>query len=162
LQMVIAACKQLSIPCIVDSRYNVLAFQGATLVKQNESEVAAALGYNSLDSASLPEAGHRLLEKLDAAAVLITRGPEEALLFERPDKVTSIAVTNISEVFDVTGAGDTAVVTAALALATGATFIEASRLANFAAGVVVKKPGTSTLTPAELTEAIGVYHENRR
>jgi bifunctional ADP-heptose synthase (sugar kinase/adenylyltransferase) len=81
-------------------------------------------------------------------------------LFEPPDRVTDIAVTNVSEVFDVTGAGDTAVVTAALALATGASMSDAARLANFAAGVVVKKPGTATLTPAELKEAIGVYYEN--
>ena len=160
LRVVLDACQQQGIPCVVDSRYNILAFTGATLVKQNEAEVAAALGYESLDSAALVAAGFSLLEKLNARAVLITRGPEGMSLFERPAKVTHIPVTNVSEVFDVTGAGDTAVVTAALALAEGASFVDAARLANFAAGVVVKKLGTATTTPEELQEAIGAYHEN--
>lgn len=156
----IEACRRRSIPCIVDSRYNILSFRGVTLVKQNESEVAAALGYDSLDQAALLGAGHKLLEQMEAQAILITRGPDGMSLFERPDKVTHIPVTNVSEVFDVTGAGDTAVVTVALALAGGASYLDAARLANFAAGIVVKKPGTATTTPEELKDAIGGYHEN--
>lgn len=157
---VIEACRRRAIPCIVDSRYNILAFRGVTLVKQNEAEVAAALGYGALDEAGLLAAGHELLRRMEAEAVLITRGPDGMSLFEWPGKVTHIPVTNVSEVFDVTGAGDTAVVTVALALAAGASFLDAAKLANFAAGIVVKKPGTATTTPGELKDAIGGYHEN--
>ncbi|WP_413782261.1 bifunctional heptose 7-phosphate kinase/heptose 1-phosphate adenyltransferase [Anaeroselena agilis] len=161
--MVIAACRRRDIPCIVDSRYNILAFAGATVVKQNEAEVAAALGYKNLDAESaLVEAGERMLAAMQAEALLLTRGPDGMSLFEAGGRVTHIPVSNVSEVFDVTGAGDTAVVTAALALAAGASYVEAARLANFAAGIVVKKPGTATTTTAELREAVGVYNENNR
>jgi rfaE bifunctional protein kinase chain/domain len=161
--MVIAACRRRGIPCIVDSRYNILAFKGATVVKQNEAEVAAALGYKTLDTIeALEEAGRRMQETMAAAAILLTRGPEGMSLFEAGGKVTHIPVSNASEVFDVTGAGDTAVVTAALALAAGASFAEAARLANFAAGIVVKKPGTATTTTAELREAVGAYHDSHK
>lgn len=160
MRLVVDSCRRRAIPCIVDSRYNILAFSGVTLVKQNEAEVAAALGYETLDDVSLLQAGKHLLAVMQAEAIMITRGPEGMSLFERTDKVTHIPVTNISEVFDVTGAGDTAVVTAALALASGASYLEATRLANFAAGLVVKKPGTATTSLAELKEAVGRYHEN--
>lgn len=161
--MVIAACHRRGIPCIVDSRYNILAFAGATVVKQNEAEVAAALGYKTLDAAgALEEAGNLMLAAMRAEAILLTRGPDGMSLFETGGKVTHIPVSNVSEVFDVTGAGDTAVVTVALALAAGASYVDAARLANFAAGIVVKKPGTATTTTAELREAVGAYHENHR
>ncbi len=113
-----------------------------------------------LTRAALLAAGHELLEKMAAEAVLITRGPDGMSLFERPDRVTHIPVTNVSEVFDVTGAGDTAVVTVALALAAGASYLDAAKLANFAAGIVVKKPGTAATSPEELKDAIGGYHED--
>jgi len=153
--LVISACRRLGIPCIVDSRYNILAFAGATVVKQNEAEVSAALGYKTLDGDTLLEAGHRMLEAMAAEAVMLTRGPDGMSLFEATGRVTHIPVADVSEVFDVTGAGDTAVVTAALALAAGASYVEATRLANIAAGVVVRKPGTATTTAAELREAVG-------
>lgn len=159
-QLVIASCREHDIPCIVDSRYNIMAFNGVTLVKQNEAEAAAALGLEALDDAALAAAGNQLLEKLAAKAVLITRGPDGMSLFEESGKVSHIPVTNVSEVFDVTGAGDTVVVTVALAMAAGASYLDAARLANFAAGIVVKKPGTATTTPTELKEAIGAYHED--
>jgi rfaE bifunctional protein kinase chain/domain len=160
LRTVIDSCRENSIPCIVDSRYNILAFKGVTVVKQNEAEVAAALAYPNLEGANLLKAGTTLLDLMDAQAILITRGPDGMSLFERTGSVTHIPVTNVSEVFDVTGAGDTAVVTVALALAAGASYIDAACLANFAAGVVVRKPGTSTTNPEELRAAIGAYHEN--
>ncbi|MPN36635.1 Bifunctional protein HldE [bioreactor metagenome] len=83
-------------------------------------------------------------------------------LFEADGKFTHIPVTNKSEVYDVTGAGDTVVAAMILALAAGAKYPDAARLSNFAAGVVVKKPGTATTTPDELRETIGEHHENNR
>jgi rfaE bifunctional protein kinase chain/domain len=154
MQEVIRLCRDLGKPCIVDSRYNILAYQGVTVIKQNESEAAKAVGYEITDEASLIRAGKFLLESLGAEAVLISRGPEGMSLFENTGAVIHIPVTNKSEVYDVTGAGDTVVATMILALAAGAGFAEAARLSNFAAGVVVRKLGTATASPAELKQAI--------
>lgn len=156
---VIAACRTRGIPSIVDSRYNIHDYSGITVVKQNESEAAAAIGCPALDDQTLLVAGRELLRRLNAAAVLITRGPDGMTLFENTGAVTHIPVVNKSEVYDVTGAGDTVVATVALALAAGASYQEAAELATFAAGVVVRKPGTATTTPDELKTAIGEYHE---
>ncbi|MBP2654186.1 MAG: PfkB domain protein [Firmicutes bacterium] len=160
-RLVLDECRAANIPCIVDSRYDILSFAGVTLVKQNEAEAAAAVGYTSLDGDKLLAAGKELLAKLGAKVVMITQGAEGMSLFEA-DRVTHIPVSNVSEVYDVSGAGDTVVVATALALAAGASYVEAAQLANFAAGVVVRKPGTATTTVTELKEAIGEYHENCR
>lgn len=159
MRAVIEACRRIGIPCIVDSRYNIMAYTGITVVKQNESEAAAALGYKSLDEEGLMSAGRTILERLAAEAVLITRGPDGMTLFEKGKQPVHIPVTNKSEVYDVTGAGDTVVAAMTLALAAGASYLEAACLANFAAGVVVRKPGTATATLEELQEAIGEQHE---
>ena len=154
---IIAICRQKNIPCIVDSRYNVMDYTGITVVKQNESEAAAAVGYPLSDTATLLKAGQDILEKLQAQAVLITRGPDGMSLFEATGKVTHIPVTNKSEVYDVTGAGDTVVAMMILALTAGMSYEIAARLANFAAGVVVRKLGTATTTLEEIGQAIGEY-----
>lgn len=151
----IAMCRQAGIPCMVDSRYNILAFTGVTAVKQNEAEAAAALGCGELaDDNAIAAAGRQLLSRLDATAVLITRGPAGMTLVARDGAVSHIPVTNKSEVYDVTGAGDTVVVTFVLALTAGASYEEAARLANFAAGVVVRKMGTATADATELKQAV--------
>jgi len=156
---VIDICQARNIPCMVDSRYNIMAYHGVTVVKQNESEAAKAVGYDIIDQGTLQSAGSTILEKLDAQAVLITLGPDGMGLFEKSGKFTQIPVTNKSEVYDVTGAGDTVVSTMILALAAGASYEHAARLSNFAAGIVVKKPGTATTTPSELRLAIREHFE---
>ncbi|MGI6092258.1 MAG: carbohydrate kinase [Veillonellaceae bacterium] len=160
IRTAIDCCNEVGIPCIVDSRYNVMAYNGVIVVKQNESEAAAAVGLESLDSQSLVAAGKTILQRLNAQAVLITQGPDGMTLFEATGKYTHIPVTNKSEVYDVTGAGDTVVAAMTLALAAKADYVDAARLSNFAAGVVVKKPGTATTTPDELRQALGEHNEN--
>ena len=159
LQAAIEACKLHGKPSIVDSRYKVMEYKGVTLVKQNESEAAAAVGLKELNEQSLLEAGKSILADLQAEAVLITQGPDGMTLFERSGKVIHIPVTNVSEVYDVTGAGDTVVAAMILAVAAGAAYEEAACLANFAAGIVVRKPGTATATPKELQEVLGGHYE---
>lgn len=150
----IALCRQAGLPCMVDSRYNILAFRGVTAVKQNEAEAAAALGAGELrGDAAIAAAGRELMARLDAQAALITRGPDGMTLVDKSG-ASHIPVTNKSEVYDVTGAGDTVVVTFVLALTAGASYEEAARLANFAAGVVVRKMGTATADAAELQQAL--------
>lgn len=156
-ETIINGCKRQQIPCIVDSRYNIMEYIGVSVVKQNESELAAAVGYPVEDQESLSQAGMTVLKALDAQAVLITRGPDGMTLFEQNGDVTHIPVTNKSEVYDVTGAGDTVVATLILALSAGVPMVEAAKLSNFAAGIVVRKLGTATTTPTELENAILNY-----
>lgn len=152
---VIAWCNEQGIPCMVDSRYDILSYTHVTLVKQNESEAAAAVGFPDLAENRLLDAGQKLLDQLKAQAVLITQGAEGMTLFEQDGRKTHIHVSNVSEVYDVSGAGDTVVVTMMLAIAAGADYPTAAKLANVAAGIVVRKSGTATTNPHELKQSIG-------
>ncbi|MCK5551802.1 MAG: carbohydrate kinase, partial [Deltaproteobacteria bacterium] len=98
-------------------------------------------------------AGEILLDRFRSQAVLITLGEEGMALFERGKQAINIP-TGKREVYDVTGAGDTVVAVITLAMAVGASFGEAAVIANYAAGIVVGKVGTATVTPDELKEAI--------
>ncbi len=127
------------------------SYRGARLVTPNLKEAIELAGLGR--EVSPGRLGRTLLGKWGADAVLITRGEEGMCLFERRKKMFQIP-TVAREVFDVSGAGDTVVGTAALALASGADLREAARMANCAAGVVVGKLGTATLTRDELENAL--------
>jgi rfaE bifunctional protein kinase chain/domain len=99
------------------------------------------------------EVGKQLLERFASQAILITRGEEGMVLFGRDGAVIAVP-TVAKEVYDVTGAGDTVISALTLALAAGSTFPEAAVLANYAAGIVVGKVGTATVTPDELQKAL--------
>ena len=161
-EWVISECRKLDIPCIVDSRYDIFAFKGATVIKQNEAEAAAALGIEQIGDEDLEQAGLKLCHQLAARSLLLTRGAQGMTLFEDSDTITHIPVANVSEVYDVSGAGDTVVAVMALALAGGLGYMEAAQLANIAAGVVVRKFGTATASPAELAEAWKQYRTGGR
>ena len=128
---------------------NFRHYDGATLVKPNLEAAAAASGVEIVDEPSLARAGQGLLEQWRCEAVLISRGEEGMTLFRKNQSMKHFT-TAAREVFDVTGAGDTALAAAALALAAGAHFEEAAVLANRAAGIVVGKLGTATASAAEL------------
>jgi rfaE bifunctional protein kinase chain/domain len=139
---------------VVDpKKRNFPHYRGITLATPNLLEAADAAGVDVHDDASLRLAGQRLLEKWDAEAVLITRGEHGMTLCARNTAARHFP-TAARQVFDVTGAGDTVVAACALALAAGATLEEAARLANHAAGVVVGKIGTATLSAPELRHAL--------
>jgi D-glycero-beta-D-manno-heptose-7-phosphate kinase len=142
-------------PILVDTRYRLLDYRGLTACTPNESEVDQALGVRINDNTrTLERAGREILERTSMRAVLITRGSRGMALFE-PDKPTvHIPIAGSDEIADVTGAGDTVMATVTLALAAGASFEQAARLANFAGSVVVMKRGTATVSPAELREAV--------
>lgn len=130
--------------------HNPLAWPAPTAVKPNRSEAFLAAGMPFTDDpAALDVLGPALLELWRAGMVLITLGEHGMELFE-PAGHRYHSPTKAREVFDVSGAGDTAIAVFTLALASGASPIEATELANHAAGVVVGKLGTATLTPAEL------------
>lgn len=140
---------------LVDSRYALAEFSGMTACTPNESEVEALLGVRIGDDPhALEEAGRRLLERLRCQAVLVTRGSRGMALFQQRKPTEHISIVGSDQVTDTTGAGDTVIATFALALGAGATFSEAAHLANHAAGLVVMKRGTATVSGAELAAAI--------
>ena len=142
-------------PVVVDSRHRLLDYRGATLLTPNVSEAEEACGMRFHDEEALVRAGWALMRQLQPAGLLITRGPEGMSLFERDGRVTHIPAANRLDVFDVSGAGDTVVATVALGLASNLALLPAAHLANHAAGVVVRKVGTATVSPEELRASIG-------
>lgn len=138
----------------VDSQGDLFKFRGFTLVKSNLQEAEAVVGRPLAGEASLRRAGHQLVRRLKAGAVLITRGGEGMSLFQQDGSDLHVPAVNRSEVFDVTGAGDTVIATATLALSAGAPMAQAVTLANHAAGLVVRKLGNATTTQEELGRSI--------
>jgi len=144
------------VPVTVDSRYGLLGFRGMTAVTPNEPEVEAALGITiGHDRARLESAGRTLLRRLGVRAVLVTRGSDGMALFEPRRPTLHVPIYGTDQVADVTGAGDTVIATFTLALAAGATPVQASLLANYAGGIVVMKRGTATVSEPELRRAVG-------
>ncbi|MBP3231861.1 MAG: carbohydrate kinase [Anaerovibrio sp.] len=143
-----------SIPVIVDSRYDIWRFKSVDYIKQNDAELAAAVGRGLDSEADLVAAGKELLAKMSAKGVLITRGEDGMTLFGADGSVNNIPVSDKSEVFDVSGAGDTCVATVMLALAAGVEPLAAATLSNIASGIAVRKMGTSTVSAQELRDYI--------
>jgi rfaE bifunctional protein kinase chain/domain len=124
------------------------------VITPNTTEAGEAVGRELADAAALEQAGWELLRRLEARAVMITRGEEGISLFEKGLQQSRHIPAVAREVFDVTGAGDTVIATFTLALAAGMSLFDATRTANLAAGIVVGKLGTSTVTQDELREAL--------
>jgi D-glycero-beta-D-manno-heptose-7-phosphate kinase len=148
-----ARARKVSITC--DSRHRLKGFTGVTAITPNLEEAEEMAGQR-LDGGAIPleEAGRRMLQSLGCQAVLITRGSRGMTLLEQGVRPFDIPVYGGDQVADVTGAGDTVIATFTLALAAGATFRAAALLANCAAGLVVMKRGTATVTADELRHAI--------
>lgn len=140
---------------VLDSRYSILSYSGFTSATPNEPEVEAALGVRiGHDEATLENAGRKLMGKLGARALLMTRGKDGMALFEPRRSTEHIPIYGSDAIADVTGAGDTVISAYTLALGAGASFLEAARLANYAGGIVVMKRGTATVSRDELAEAV--------
>lgn len=157
-QKVISAARRKDIPVVVDPKpENFGHYRKVTTVTPNMKEALESAGVRSVrNEAELEMLGEKLLRKIDAKSVLITRGEKGMSLFERHKPVYHIP-TRAREVFDVTGAGDTVISTMALALAGRATLHTAAELANFAAGIVVAKLGTATVNAQELLKAVSQH-----
>lgn len=151
--LLIDYCRAHDIPSIVDSRYAVRRFSGIGYVKQNDAEIAAAMGCELVTTEDIVRAAEELRQELAAKGVLVTRGELGMVLVEH-GTVHEIPVSDKSEVFDVSGAGDTCVAAVILALAAGVAPATAARLSNIASGIAVRKLGTSTVSVRELAEAI--------
>jgi len=141
------------IPCVVDPKEeHFQRYRGVTVITPNLAEASQAWGRRIRSHEDLIEAGFGLRQKLDAGAVLITRGEEGMSLFTS-DGHTHFP-TRARRVYDVTGAGDTVVATIAVALAARAPLPEACVLANHAAGLVVAELGTAAASAAMLVESL--------
>jgi rfaE bifunctional protein kinase chain/domain len=137
----------------VDSRYRLGEFKGIYGMTPNQEE-AEALAGSRLDSESaLLAAGKDLLARFELELLLITQGSRGMALFAK-EGCSLIPVFGSAQVADVTGAGDTVIGTLSLALAAGASPLEAALLANLAGGLVVMKTGTATIGPEELRGAV--------
>jgi rfaE bifunctional protein kinase chain/domain len=138
----------------VDSQGDLLKFRGFALVKCNRSEAEAQLGKPLLRDADFEHAGAQLLPDLAAGALVITRGPDGMTVIGQGQPAAHLPATNRSEVFDATGAGDTVIAVLTQALVAGLDLRTAAHLANTAAGLVVRRLGNATVTPAELVAAL--------
>ncbi|MGB7845529.1 MAG: PfkB family carbohydrate kinase [Candidatus Acidiferrum sp.] len=173
-ERILHACHQLKVPVFVKpKRSRLLAYRGARAVVCNAEEASFYVTRPLNDEKSVEEAGRALLAHFGCAAVVITRGERGMSIFEESSPrhlvipATSFEVTYARvgqpgvergvtgrQFFDVTGAGDTVLSVLSLAMAAGATLPEAAFLANIAAGVVVGKLGTASVSPAELAAAL--------
>lgn len=148
-----------ALPVLVDSRTRVAEFREATGCTPNQEELERALGLEPLEATeAIATAGRRLLRRTRNRAVLVTRGARGMSLLERGRPPLHIAAYGSDEVADVTGAGDTVIAVFTLALVSAATFADAARLANYAAGCVVMKAGTATVSCEEVIDAIREDH----
>jgi len=138
----------------VDSQGDLALFHGFDIVKCNQPEAEDALRRPLQSEADFEGGLFQLLSELKAKAVIVTRSAEGMSVATRDGEYAHIPVTNTSEVFDVTGAGDTVIALVTLGLAAGADLFDAARLANYGAGVVVRKWGNAILKPGELQEAL--------
>ncbi len=167
---VLHACQRLGVPAFVKPKWSRMPiYRGATAVVCNRAEAGFLVTRSLDDDAAVEEAGRALLAHFGCAGVVITRGAQGLTVCEHdiPKSFHTAAVSHERplglsaeggrdpgargrQVFDVTGAGDTVLATLALAVAAGATLREGALLGNFAAGVVVGKLGTATVSPSEL------------
>jgi len=149
--------KKRKVPIFVDPKVGHFPYyKNVTLMTPNHLEVAQAMGRVVQDVRDVEEAGRALLKKMACEALLITRGERGMSLFERG--ATGVQVTHIpteaKDVFDVTGAGDTVIAALALAVCAGASWVDAARLANCAAGLAVGIVGTAAISKDALKQAL--------
>jgi D-beta-D-heptose 7-phosphate kinase/D-beta-D-heptose 1-phosphate adenosyltransferase len=130
-------------------------YAGATVITPNKREASWAAGIEIVDDASLMKAGQKLLESVPVQRVLVSCGKEGMVLFEQGKEPRQVSA-EARQVYDVSGAGDTVLAVLGLGLASGGTFQEAAELANTAAGVVVGKVGTATVSREELERVLNV------
>lgn len=154
IKRIIALSKAQGKIVVVDPKEEHFSYyKGATLIAPNQHEAERATAIKIKDEESIRKAAKRLINTLKCKAVLITLGEKGMALYETGKKLIRIP-TVAREVFDVSGAGDTAVGSFALAKVAGANMREAAYISNAAAGIVVGKLGVAVVTPEELKRKI--------
>jgi D-beta-D-heptose 7-phosphate kinase/D-beta-D-heptose 1-phosphate adenosyltransferase len=141
--------------CVDPKQSDFSVYAGAHVITPNHHEAQRAAGMEIANGDDLLKLGETLLTRFDFQALLVTRGEEGMSLFERGRKIVHTHFpAQAKEIYDVTGAGDTVIGVLALALAAQANLKEATSLANHAAGIVVGKVGTSTVSREELISVL--------
>ncbi len=137
----------------VDPKFhNFFEFKGVTVMKPNMKEVTEALGTEAVGQ-TFETIGFKVMKRLGAKSVVLTRSEHGMTIFEAglpPRTIPTVA----REVYDVSGAGDTVIATLTLALAAGASLLQAATLANYAAGIEVEKLGVATVSADELSQRL--------
>ena len=152
----IAAAQKYKKLLIVDPKgRDFKKYAGASLITPNKKETARAAGIEIVDESSLAEAARRLIKKTDINKILVTCGKEGMVYFDHDAPPYRIS-TKAHQVFDVSGAGDTVLAVLGLGIAAGYSNKEAVALANTAAGIVVGKVGTATVSKTELAAALNL------
>jgi D-beta-D-heptose 7-phosphate kinase/D-beta-D-heptose 1-phosphate adenosyltransferase len=152
--VVVATAKKRGIPVVADPKHHDFTrYRGVSVITPNHGELELAVGRPLANEADFAEAAKQVLPRLEGGALLATRGADGMTLFEA-NKVPVHVRAAAKSVFDVTGAGDTVVATLAIALAAGEALPLAIEAASAAAGVVVSKVGTASVSPAELARAL--------
>ena len=144
------------IPLLIDSRFRLGLFPGATGATPNQEEVEQILGHEFSDDGC-----SALRERLGYRALLVTSGNRGMTLFEDGTMSRHFEAIGSKDPVDVTGAGDTVIGAFALGLASGLSFAEAAEVANHAGGIVVMKRGTATVTSAELIASLADHTDSR-
>ncbi|MCA9798441.1 MAG: bifunctional hydroxymethylpyrimidine kinase/phosphomethylpyrimidine kinase [Cyanobacteria bacterium HKST-UBA06] len=149
-----AVCRKHNLIFAVDSHRKLAMFEGATVATPNQPEAEFNLGQALRSVDDVHAHGHSLRQSAGLQHLLITQGKDGMTLFDADGHLSHIEAFNVSDVFDVTGAGDTVIAALTLAMASGATPLEGAVLGNLAASLVVRRFGTATATPPELLEAL--------
>lgn len=139
---------------VVDSQKDLDRFQGVTSMTPNQPDSEKFVGFFIKDKETLERAGREMLVKTNADSALITLGGDGMALFEKDGRYEKIPVFNKTDVFDVTGAGDTVVATYTLAMAAGMSKKNAAIIGNLAASIVIRYFGCATTTPEILKSAL--------
>jgi D-beta-D-heptose 7-phosphate kinase/D-beta-D-heptose 1-phosphate adenosyltransferase len=160
LKKTIYLAKKYHIPVTVDPKIeHFKKYKKVTLITPNEKEALEGMNIKSIKTdEDIAVLGRKILKTLNSDSVLITRGEKGMTLIQSNNKIVNIP-TRAKEVYDVTGAGDTVISAITLALAAKADFVSAAEIANFAAGIVVGKLGTTTTNLQELEKTIKDFYK---
>jgi rfaE bifunctional protein kinase chain/domain len=142
------------LPVCVDSRFGLDAFQGFPVLKPNEPELEALIGRPLRTDEDVLAAGREAIRRLRCRALVLTRGRSGMAVFDGQGNAELLPAHGPQEAVDVTGAGDTVMAALTLSLAAGGTVLDAARAANVAGALVVQKPGTATVSRAELAREL--------
>ena len=151
---VLRIIKEAKVPVFADARWGIERFEGAEALIPNEPELSTASGQDLNRMRGLEKAGRWLLDRSKAKSVLVKRGNSGMALFIPDAETKQVPVFGLSEVADVTGAGDTVLASFSLARTAGASPEEAMQIANVAGGIKVTKSGTAVVEAAELKRAL--------
>lgn len=154
IKKAIELCKKYNKIIVVDSQKDLDRFQGVTSMTPNQPDTEKFVGFFIKDADSLQKAGKEMLSKTNAESVLVTLGGDGMALFEQNGNFEKVPVFNKTDVFDVTGAGDTVVATFTLALAAGFNKKNAAILGNLAASIVIRHFGCATTTISVLKDTL--------